>query len=53
MVSKKIHCLEEVRQIPTVVGQRKQGALAKWESAKDRDMEPQTLSFLIKAVYEA
>ena len=36
MVSEEIHNLEEVMHIATVVGQRKQGAWNKWESAKDR-----------------
>ena len=56
MVSEEIHHLEEVRHIVTVVGQRNQGTLPKWESAKDRavtwsdlkHMEPKILSFLIK-----
>ena len=58
MVSEEIHHLEEVRCIAPAVGQRKQGAWTKWENAKDRavtwgdlkHMEPQKLSFLIKAV---
>ena len=36
MVSEEIHHLEEVRRFATTVGQRKQGAWTKWESAKDR-----------------
>ena len=60
MVSEEIHHLEEVRGFATAVGQRKQGAWTKWESAKDRavtwrdlkHMEPKKLSFLIKAVYD-
>ena len=36
MVSEEIHHLEEVRRFATAVGQRKQGAWTKWESAKDR-----------------
>ena len=60
MVSEEIHHLEEVGRFATVVGQRKQGAWTKWESAKDRavtwndlkHMEPKKLSFLIKAVYD-
>ena len=58
MVSEEIHHLEEVRRFTTAVGQRKQGALTKWENAKDKavtwrdlqHMEPKKLSFLIKAV---
>ena len=50
----------EVRRFATAVGQRKQGAWTKWESAKDRvvtwkdfkQMEPKKLSLLIKAVYD-
>ena len=60
MVSEEIHYLEEVRRITTAVGQRKQGTWKKWVSAKDKavtwgdlkHMEPQKLSFLIKAVYD-
>ena len=60
MVSEEIHNFEEVRRIVTVVGQRKQDALPRWDSAKDRavtwsdlkPMEPKKLSFLIKAVYD-
>ena len=60
MVSKEIHHLEEVMRIATAVGQRKQSAWTKWESAEDRavswnnvkHMEPPKLSFLIKAVYD-
>ena len=60
MVSEEIHHLEEVRHFATAVGQRKQGAWTKWESAKDRAvtwrdlklMETKKLSFLIKAVYD-
>ena len=60
MVSKEILHPEEVRCFATAVGQRKQGAWTKWESAKDRavrrrdlkHMEPKKLSFLIKAVYD-
>ena len=60
MVSEEIHHLEEVGRFATAVGQRKQGAWIKWESAKDRavtwwdlkHMEPKKLSFLIKAVYD-
>ena len=60
MVSAEIHHLEEVRRFATAVGQRKQGAWTKGESAKDRavtwsdlkHMEPKKLSFLIKAVYD-
>ena len=60
MVSEEIHHLEEVRRIATAVGQRKQGAWTKWESAKDRavtwgnlkHMEPKKLSFLVKEVYD-
>ena len=59
MLLEKIH-LEEVKCFNTAVGQRKQGAWTKWESAKDRavtwrdlkHMEPKKLSFLIKAVYD-
>ena len=59
MVSEEIHHLEEVRCFATAVGQRKQGAWTKWESTKHRvvtwsnlkHMEPNKLSFLIKAVY--
>ena len=36
MVSEEIHHLEEVKRFATAVGQRKQGAWTKWESAKDR-----------------
>ena len=60
LVSEEIHLFEEVARIATAVGQRKPGAWTKWESAKDRaviwgdvkHMEPQKLSFLIKAVYD-
>ena len=60
VVSKEIHQLEEVTHIATPIGQRKQGAWTKWESAKDRavtwgdvkHMEPPKLSFLMKAVYD-
>ena len=60
MMSGEIHHLEEVRRFATTVGQRKQGAWTKWESAKDRTvtwrdlrhMEPKKLSFLVKAVYD-
>ena len=60
MVSVETHHLEEVTSIATAVGQRKQGAWTKWESAKDRTdtwgdlkhLETQKLSFLIKAVYD-
>ena len=60
MVSEEIHHLEEVKRFATAVGQRKQAAWTKWESAKDRavtwrdpkHMEPKKLSFLIKAVYD-
>ena len=49
-----------LEEVATAVGQRKQGAWTKWESAKDRavtwrdlkHMEPKKLSFLIKAVYD-
>ena len=57
MVSEEIHHLEEVKRFATAVGQRKQGAWTKWESAKDRawrglkHIEPKKLSFLIKVVY--
>ena len=59
-MSEEIHHLEEVRHFATAVGQRKQCAKTKWESAKDRAvtwsdlkrMEPKKLSFLIKAVYK-
>ena len=59
IVSDEIHHPEEVRPIATAVGQRKQSAWTKWESTKDRavtwgnhkHMNPQKLSFLIKAVY--
>ena len=57
MVSEEIHHLEEVRRFATAVGQRKQGAWTKWESATDRAvtssdlMRPKQLSLLIKAVY--
>ena len=59
MVLEEIHHFREVRCFATAVGQRKQGAWTKWESAKDRavtwrdlkHMEPKKLSFLIKAVY--
>ena len=36
MVLEETHHLEEVRRFATAVGQRKQGAWTKWESAKDR-----------------
>ena len=36
MILEEIHHLEEVTRIATAVGQRKQGASTKWESAKDR-----------------
>ena len=36
MVSEEIPHLEEVKRIAIAVGQRKQGAWTKWESAKDR-----------------
>ena len=60
MVLKEILHLEEIRHIATAVGPRKQGAWSKWESTKDRavtwgdlkHIEPQKLSFLIKAVYD-
>ena len=60
MVLEEIHDLEEVRCFATAVGQRKQGAWIKWESAKDRavpwrdlkPMEPKKLSFFIKEVYD-
>ena len=53
MVSEEIHHLEEVRHFATAVGQRKQGAWNKWESAKDRavtwcdlkHMEPKKIKF--------
>ena len=59
MVLEEIHYLEEVTCIATAVGHRKKGAWTKWESAKDRavtwgdlkHMEPQKLTFLIKAIY--
>jgi len=60
MISEEIHQLEEVKRIATAVGQSKQGAWTRWESAKERvvtwsdirHMEPKKLSFLIKAVYD-
>ena len=60
IVSEEIHHLEEVRHFATAVGQRKQVAWTKQESAKDwavtwRDLKhrkPKKLSFLIKAVYD-
>ena len=60
MVSEEIHHPEEVRCFARAAGQRKQGALTKWESVKDRavtwsdlkQMEPKKLSFFIKAVYD-
>ena len=60
MVSEEIHHLEEVRHFATAVGQRKQDAWTKWETAKDRavtwrdlkQMEPKKLSFLIKSIYD-
>ena len=60
MVSEEIHHLEGVRRFATAVGQRKQGAWTKWDSAKDRvvtwrdlkHMEPKKFSFHIKAVYD-
>lgn len=59
MVSEEIHHLEEDKRFAAAVGQCKQGAWTKWESAKDRtltwsdlkQMKPKKLSFLIKAVY--
>ena len=36
IASEEIHHLEEVRRFATAVGQKKQGAWTKWESAKDR-----------------
>ena len=35
MISAESHRLEKVRRIATAVGQRKQGAWTKWESAKE------------------
>ena len=60
MVLEEIYHLEKVMCIAIAVGQRKQGAWTKWESEKYRavtwsdlkHMEPQQLSFLIKAVYD-
>ena len=59
MVSEEIHHLEEVTFIATAVRQRKKGAWTKWESENDsyhigdlEHIEPQKLSFLIKAVYD-
>ena len=57
----EIDHLVEVRLFATAVGQRKQGAWTKWDSAKDgavpwsdlRHMEPKKLNVLIKAVYDA
>ena len=60
MVCKEIHHPQEVRRFATAVGQRKQGAWTKWESAKNRAVtwreikhtEPKKLRFLIKSVYD-
>ena len=60
LVSEEIHHLEKITRIATAVRQRKQGAVTKWESAKDRvvtwgdlkHMEPPKLGFLMKAVYD-
>ena len=55
IILEEIHHLEEVKHIATAVGQMKQGAWTKTKSAKNRagylrHMEPQNLSFLVKAV---
>ena len=60
MVSEEIRPLEEVKSFATTVEQRKQAALTKWQSAKDRAvswsdlkyMEPKKLRFLMKADYD-
>ena len=60
IVSEEIHQLEENKRFARAVELVKQGAWTKWENAKDRvmtwskikRMEPQKLSFLIKAVYD-
>ena len=60
MVSEEIHQLEENKRFARAVALHKQGAWTKWENTKGRaitwnimkHMEPQRLSFLIKAVYD-